>query len=203
MRLMLATSVLAVLAAAPAYAAPRNVTGFTSVEARAGTDVDVTIGGAFSVDVSGPDAERIITRVSDGKLIVEPVRGTSSRRRNAQVHVTMPRVEGLASSSGADLVARGVSGGAIALSASSGADLRVSGTCDTFSADASSGADLHAAELRCQNGNVSVSSGADARVYATGALNVDASSGGGVQALGGADIRNIELSSGGSFRNVN
>lgn len=203
MRLILATSVLAMLTAAPAYAAPRNVTGFTAVDARAGTDVVVTVGAAFSVDVSGPDAERIITRVADGKLIVEPVRGTSSRRRNAEVRVTMPRVDALASSSGADLVATGVNGGAIALSASSGADLRVSGTCDTFSADASSGADLHAAELRCQNGNVSVSSGADARVYATGALNVDASSGGGVQALGGADIRNIELSSGGSFRNVN
>lgn len=203
MRLILATSVLAVLVAAPAYAAPRNVTGFTSVEARAGTDVDVTIGGAFSVDVSGPDSERIITRVDNGKLIVEPVRGTSSRRRNAEVRVTMPRAEALAASSGADLVARGVSGGDISIAASSGADLRVSGTCGSFNADASSGADLNAAALRCESGNVSVSSGADARVYATGALNVDASSGGGVQALGGADIRNIDLSSGGSFRNVN
>lgn len=203
MRLILATSILAVLAATPAQAAPRDVTGFTSVEARAGTDVEVTVGAAFSVDVSGPDAERIITRIDDGKLIVEPVRGTSWRRRNAEVRVTMPRVDALASSSGADLVARGVNGGAISLSASSGADLRVSGTCSTFNADASSGADLHAAELRCESGNVSASSGADARVYATAALNVDASSGGGVQAFGGADIRNIDLSSGGSFRNVN
>ena len=203
MRPIFATVALAALVATPATAAPRDVTGFTAVEARAGVDVEVTVGGGFSVDVSGPDAERIVTRVSDGKLIVEPVRGTSSRRRNAEIRVTMPRVDGLAASSGADLIARGVNGGAISLSASSGADLRVSGTCDTFSADASSGADLHAAELRCQNGDVSVSSGADARVYATGALNVDASSGGGVQALGGADIRNVELSSGGSFRRVN
>lgn len=202
MRIIVASVALAALAA-PASAAPREVNGFTSVEARAGTDVEVMIGGAFSVDVSGPDADRIVTRVSDGTLIVEPMRGTHSGRRNAEIRVTMPRVEGLAASSGADLIARGVNGGAISLSVSSGADLRVSGTCATFNADASSGADLHAGELRCQDGNVSVSSGADARVYATGALNVDASSGGGVQALGGADIRNIEMSSGGSFRRVN
>lgn len=202
MRIIVASVALAALAA-PASAAPREVNGFTSVEARAGTDVEVMIGGGFSVDVSGPDADRIVTRVSDGTLIVEPMRGTHSGRRNAEIRVTMPRVEGLAASSGADLIARGVNGGAISLSVSSGADLRVSGTCATFNADASSGADLHAGELRCQDGNVSVSSGADARVYATGALNVDASSGGGVQALGGADIRNIEMSSGGSFRRVN
>lgn len=204
MKLFLATSAVALLAAGAAYAAPRDVSNFTSVEARAGTDVEVVIGSAFSVDVTGHDAERIITRVSNGTLIVEPQRGVAWRnRRDAQVRVTMPRAEGLSASSGADLVASGVNGGAINLSSSSGADLRVSGVCTSFAADASSGADLHASELHCETGNVDVSSGADARVFATGALNVDASSGGGVLAYGGASVGNIQLSSGGSFRRAN
>jgi hypothetical protein len=204
MRLFFAISAFALLAAGAAYAGPRNVSGFTAVEARAGTNVEVTIGGAFSVDVSGPDAERIITRVSGGTLIVEPRSGWSWRGpRNARIRVTMRRAEGLAASSGADLVATGVNGGAVNLTSSSGADLRVSGECATFSADASSGADLHATNLRCETGNVSVSSGADARVFASNRLNVEASSGGGVLAYGGASTGNIELSSGGSFRRAN
>lgn len=204
MKVILAASVLALAAAGSAHAETRNVSGFTKVEANAGTDVEVTIGSAFHVEVTGRDAARIQTRLSGNTLVVEPVRGWSWRGpRQANIRVTMPRVDGLSAASGADLVATGVNGGAITLESSSGADLRVSGTCATFSADASSGADLNAQNLRCENGSVDVSSGADARVHATGRLDVDASSGGGVVAYGNPGIGNIELSSGGSLRRAN
>lgn len=201
MRLILAASALVLATAGVAHADDvRNLTGFTQVSASAGTDVEVTVGGAFRVEVTGRDADRIITRVSGDTLIVEPVRGFSWRGRQANVRVSMPRAEGFSASSGSDLVATGVNGGDISLDSSSGADLRVSGTCATFTADASSGADIDARNLRCENGSVDVSSGADARVYATGRLNVDASSGGGVVAYGNPGIGNIDLSSGGSLR---
>lgn len=200
MRLILAASALVLATAGVAHAETRNLNGFTKVSASAGTDVQVTVGGGFSVEVTGRDANRIITRVSGDTLIVEPVRGFSWRGRQANVRVTMPRVDGLSASSGSDLVATGVNAGAISLDSSSGADLRVSGTCSTFTADASSGADLHAQNLRCESGSVDVSSGADARVYATGRLDVDASSGAGVVAYGNPGIGNVDLSSGGSLR---
>lgn len=201
MRLIFAASALALAAAGPAFAETRNLSGFTSVEANAGTDVEVTVGGAYSVDVSGPGADRIVTRISGRTLVVERQRGLHwGVSPRARVRVSMPRAEGLSASSGADLIVTGVNGGDIALDASSGADLRVSGRCASFTADASSGADIHAQELICENGSVEASSGADARVHATGRLNVEASSGGGVVAYGNPGIGNIDLSSGGSFR---
>ncbi len=204
MRLILMASVVLMASAGVAHAQTRNVTGFTKVEARAGTDVEVTVGSGFRVEVTGRDAARITTRVEGDTLVVEPVRGWSWRGpRNANVRVTLPRVDGLEASSGADLVATGLNAGAVTLASSSGADLRVSGTCSSFEADASSGADLHAQDLRCENGSVDVSSGADARVFATHRLDVDASSGGGVLAYGNAGIGNVSLSSGGSLRRAN
>ncbi|MGQ0531547.1 MAG: GIN domain-containing protein [Caulobacteraceae bacterium] len=201
MRLILAASVLVLAAVGAAHAAPRDASGFTKIDASAGTDVEVTVGAGFSVDVSGRDADRIVTTVSGDTLRVHPVRGWSWRGvRDARVRVTMPRVEGLSASSGADLTATGLNGGAVALSSSSGADLRVNGVCSSFTADASSGSDIHAATLRCETGSVEVSSGADAHVFASGRLDVDASSGGGVVAHGNPGIGNIELSSGGSLR---
>lgn len=200
MRLILTASALVLATAGVAHADVRDLAGFTKVDASAGTDVEVTVGSTFRVEVTGRDADRIVTRISGDTLIVEPVRGFSWRGRQANIRVTMPRVEGLSASSGADLVATGVNGGAVALDSSSGADLRVSGTCATFSADASSGADIDARQLRCESGSVDVSSGADARVFASGRLNVDASSGGGVVAYGNPGIGNIDLSSGGSLR---
>lgn len=203
MRLILAASALVLATAGAAQAETRNLTGFTKVEANAGTDVQVTVGGAFRVEVTGRDADRIITRIDGDTLVVEPVRGFSWRGREANIRVSMPRTDGLAASSGSDLIATGVNAGNIALDSSSGADLRVSGTCGTFTADASSGADLDAHDLRCENGSVDVSSGADARVYASARLNVDASSGAGVVAYGNPGIGNVDLSSGGSLRRAN
>lgn len=200
MKLILAASALVLATAGVAHAEVRNLAGFTKVDANAGTDVQVTVGGAFRVEVTGRDADRIVTRVQGDTLIVEPVRGFSWRGRQANIRVSMPRVDSLSASSGADLVATGVNGGSIALDSSSGADLRVSGTCATFTADASSGSDIDARQLRCESGSVDVSSGADARVYASGRLDVDASSGGGVVAYGNPGIGNIDLSSGGSLR---
>ena len=201
MRLILAGCVLAIASAGAAFAAPRDVSGFTEVAANAGVDVAVTVGPGFSVDVSGPGADRVVTRISGRTLIVEYRNNWFwGPRPRAAVRVTMPRVEGLSAASGANLVATGVNGGDIALESSSGADLRVSGRCASFTADASSGADIHAQGLRCESGSVEASSGADARVFASGRLDVEASSGGGVIAHGNPGIGNISLSSGGSLR---
>lgn len=201
---ILAPAILALALAVPANASAetRNLSGFTRVSANAGTDVEVSVGPRFSVEVTGRDAHRITTRVSGNELIVEPARSGwfSPPIRDAHVRVTMPTVEGLEASSGADLVATGLDSASISLDSSSGADLRASGRCGTFTADASSGSDIHAQELRCENGSVDVSSGADARIFASGRLNVDASSGGGVVAYGNPGIGNIDLSSGGSLR---
>jgi hypothetical protein len=204
MRLILAGCALAIAASGVALAAPRDLSDFTKVSASAGTDVTVTVGRDFSVDVSGPGADRIITRVRGDTLHVERRSswwnwGGSAR---AEVRVTMPRVDGLSASSGADLVASGVDATDIELSSSSGADLRVSGRCANFTADASSGADLYAQDLRCESGSVDASSGSDARVFASSRLDVDASSGGGVLAYGNPGIGDVDLSSGGSFRRV-
>jgi hypothetical protein len=198
---ILAVSTIALMFGGVAHAEPRAHRDFTRVAASAGTDVEISIGGDFSVDVSGRDAQRIVTRVVNGTLVVEPVRGWSWRgHRDALVRVSMPRVEGLDASSGAEIRTRGVNGGAVSLEASSGAELEVAGACGTFDADASSGSRIAAAELRCESGRVEVSSGANAHVYASNRLDVDASSGGNVVAHGNPGIGDIDLSSGGSLR---
>lgn len=202
MKAVFAAGVAVLALVGTASAEQRQLSGFTRVAANAGTDVEVIVGPSFSVDVTGRDADRVVTRVSGDQLIVEPVRGNWFQRgpRDARVRVTMPRIEALSASSGADLTATGVDSANIELDSSSGADLRVSGRCGTFTADASSGSDIHAQNLRCENGSVDVSSGADAKVFATGRLNVDASSGGGVVAYGNPGLGDVETSSGGSVR---
>lgn len=201
MRLILAGCAFAMAVAGPAFAEQRALSGFTKVSANAGTDVIVTIGSGFSVDVTGPGAARVVTRLSGDTLIIGRRSGFSwGASPRAEIRVTMPRVDGLSAASGADLIATNVNADNIVLDSSSGADLRVSGRCATFTADASSGSDIYAEALRCENGSVDASSGADARVFATGRLDVNASSGGGVIVHGNPGIGDVDLSSGGSMR---
>lgn len=201
MKILMSSAAVLALLASPAFAETRPLTGFTKISASAGTRVDVAVGGEFRVDVEGRDAGRIVTRVANGTLIVEPVRGWSWRGpRQAIVRVSMPSVQGLDASSGAAIDARGVAGGAIELDASSGASIDIAGACAAFQAAASSGASIDAQAMQCESGSVDVSSGASARVFARGRLNVDASSGGDVEAYGDPGIGDISLSSGGSLR---
>lgn len=202
MRFLIATVAVIALLPSAASAELRPLSGFTKVSASAGTHVEVQVGPGFNVSVEGRDADRVVTRVANGTLIVEPVRtiGFSWRgRRDAVVRVSMPAVEGLDASSGAHIEAQGVAASELALDASSGASIEAAGTCGNFTADASSGANIDAAALQCQTGSVDVSSGAQAHIYASGRLNVDASSGGDVIASGAPQIGDISLSSGGSL----
>lgn len=201
MKIVLALSVAALSFTGVAAAETRPLSGFTRVSASAGTDVEVTVGDTFQVEVTGRDAARIVTRVSGDQLFVHPVRGFSWRApRDVEIRVTMPRIEGLSVSSGADLTATGINSESVSLDASSGADLRVSGRCGSVSASASSGSDIHAEALRCESGSADVSSGADIRVFASGRLDADASSGGGVIVHGNPGLGDVDLSSGGSVR---
>lgn len=200
MKTLIAVSAFTLGLCGAAAAETRQLSDFTRVSAQAGTQVDVTIGANFSVEVTGPDAARIETRVLGGELSVRPLRDRWHwGRRDARVLVTMPRVEGLEASSGAHLTARGVAAGDLDLEASSGAGLEVAGACGDLTAAASSGAVVGAADLRCESGAVEASSGARASVNVSGRLSVDASSGGDVYASGDPVMGDISLSSGGSL----
>jgi len=200
MKRLIVPAILALAMAAPAAAEVRNLSGFTKVDASAGTDVTVVVGAAFRVEVTGPGADRIQTNVQGDTLHVRPTPGFHwGRRPPAEIRVTMPSVSGLSASSGADLDATGLNGGDVSLDSSSGADLEAAGTCRALNASASSGADINARRLVCESGSADVSSGADIVLHITGTLNVDASSGGDVTAVGDPRIGDISLSSGGSL----
>jgi Putative auto-transporter adhesin, head GIN domain len=192
---------LLALSSGVAGADTRSLADFTSVSASGGTRVELAIGPAFSVEVEGRDADRIITRVAAGRLVIEPVRDWRwGGRRDALVRVAMPSLAGLDVSSGARLNASGVDAEALALDASSGAQLKITGLCRAFSAEASSGAHIDARALQCASGGIDASSGANVAVFVTGRLDVEASSGAQITTNENAEIGEISLSSGGSLR---
>jgi hypothetical protein len=204
MRKLLAATALNAALASPAFAETQtfDVKGFMRVSASAGTSVDVTVGGDYSVvaESTPRGLERLRVELVGDELQIGRKHRTMSwgRSDEVRVRVTMPSIAGLEVSSGADLNAAGIDAAGLDLDASSGGSLDAAGRCDALNVDVSSGGSIDAETLLCRTANASASSGGSADIYASESINGDASSGGSIDVAGSPKNVSKDTSSGGS-----
>ncbi len=185
-----AASVLAaLLVATPAHPETRSLSGFNAVQAQDNIVVEVRIGQQFAVEVTGPEANRIVTRIERNQLRVyernRPWFGPD-RRVNALVRVTMPAVSSLAAAKGATLTAFDISANDMSLAAAMGGELRVNGSCQSVDVAAAMGGVVRAQDFHCVTADISAAMGGEARVFATRSFDATAAMGGSVNIAGGA-----------------
>lgn len=202
-RLLIATAMSAVLAT-PAFAETKSfdLAGFTRVSASAGTTVNVTVGGDYSVvaESSGEGLDRLRVEVKGDQLEIGRRHRTMSWGRGTRVvvNVTLPALSGLDVSSGASLEASGVDASDFEIGASSGGDLEVTGRCNALTVDVSSGGSIDARGLECRTAVADASSGGSADIFASESVTGDASSGGSIDVYGQPKKISKDTSSGGS-----
>lgn len=198
--ILIATAALVAIAGV-ASAETRSLNGFTGVSASDRIQVEVATGEGYRVDVTGLDADKVSTRIDDGTLVIRrtnrPLWG-GTPPIDATVRITMPHVENLASSRGAELTATNINAQDMSLAAAMGGELSVSGTCTTLDAAVSMGGTIRAQDFQCQNANIAASMGGDARVFASNSFDAAASMGGSVNVAGGGRGDDIATSMGGS-----
>lgn len=191
---------------------------FTEIKAANGLDVFITQDDSYSVRVEADEnlLELIRTEVEGSTLHIyteKNIRVSTSKK----VYVSLPVIEKIMASSGADIVTengslsvkdigvKASSGSSIKLDVdaneihsdcSSGADILLRGTAKTLYAEASSGSDIEAKELETESCEVRVSSGADVAVNTKKSLTAKASSGGSVKYKGNPEVVSQEKSSG-------
>lgn len=201
MRTQILTAAAFIALAGVASAEIRNVSNFTGVSASDRIRVEVTTGDSYRVVVTGSDADKVATRLNDDTLVIRranrPFWG-GTPPIDATVRVTMPRVDSLASSRGAELIATNINAEAMSLAAAMGGELRVTGACTTLNAAVSMGGTIRAEDFRCHDADVAASMGGDARVFASNRFDAAASMGGAVNVAGGGAGGDIATSMGGS-----
>ncbi|MEZ5971291.1 MAG: DUF2807 domain-containing protein [Hyphomonadaceae bacterium] len=184
-----------------ANAETRQVSNFTGVSAADRIRVEVSIGETYHVEVLGSDADNVTTRLDDETLVIRrthrPFWG-GTPPIDATVRVTMPAVDGLASSRGAELTAANISATHMSLAASTGGELRVTGSCTHLDAAATMGGSIRAEGLECSDGDLAASMGGDARVFVSNHYDASASMGGSIDVSGGGRSGDIATSMGGS-----
>lgn len=204
MKRLLLASIVATALATPAFAETKtyDLAGFTRVSAAAGVEVDISVGGDYSVradsTVEGLDRLRI-ELVGDELRIGRKHRTMNWGRGNrVTVNVTTPALSAIDVSSGASVDAHGVDAGAFAMDVSSGGSLDITGKCDALTVDVSSGGNISARGLLCRSAVADASSGGNADIFASESVMGDASSGGNIDVYGTPPQVSKDTSSGGS-----
>lgn len=225
MKHLIAPLLIAVALAGPAAAETRSLSGFQAVDAEDRLTVTIAIGDGYAVDVTGSDADRIRTHVDGRTLYIEderrPLFGRSPRL-DAHVRVTMPAIEGVSASRGAQLTvnltgalcddfsaAASMGGSAgvqnaqcddVSSAASMGGEVRIAGTCRTHDVSASMGGYVRASDMQCATVDASASMGGDISAYASQSYDASASMGGAINVAGGASASDTSSIMGGSVR---
>lgn len=174
---------------------------FTQIDASI-VRLEVTVGPAQSVSIVAErgDLDDLDVYVRGGELNIEPKRRINfGRNKRFAATITVPSLEGLDLSAGADAHVTGVDADEFMVDLSSGAQAEITGSCRELEVDISSGARIRARNFICAEAIADASSGATGDIHASEAVNADASSGGRLRVYGGPTRVRVDTSSGGDI----
>lgn len=193
---------------------------FTKIKVSTGLDLYITQGATTEIIVEADEnlQDIIITEINNGVLKIYSEKNIW-RAKARKVYVTLETLEGLSATSGSDIYSQktlqvndlavsATSGANIRIdldansvtsSATSGADIEITGIANNHTSSATSGASIDAYNLRSKNVTVKVSSGADINIYASESIAAKATSGGDIDFKGSPKSVTKKSSSGGSI----
>ena len=165
-----------------------DFSNFSSIEAAGVFDIEIAVGGDYSIELSGPEKElsRVTVTEEDGVLILDQSRKKDGRgnREGVDVTISMPSLKGLVISGVAEVEAEGIDAESFKVSLSGVGDVELEGTCGSLSAKLSGVGDLDAQDLSCRDVSVKVSGVGEATVTATESVDADVSGMGSIEVYG-------------------
>lgn len=181
-----------------------DLTGFDSINAGGGYQLVVTVGETWSVNIEGDadDFDRLKAEVDGDELSLRQRTRLFQRNRGLDltVRVTMPAVEALDFHRGIASHVSGIASDSLSVEVSTGAEVRLSGTCGRLDLDLSTGGVLSARDLVCQSVDIDSSTGGEARVFASDRAEASASTGAAIRIFGQPAERQTRASMGGEIR---
>lgn len=192
---------------------------FTGIEVSTGLDLYITQGSKNTITVEADENlhDIIITEVENGILKVYSEKSIW-KAKSRKIYVTIKTLASLKATSGSDIYGQDIIKTAeISISATSGADIRVSidaqsietsatsgagirisGIAVNHASSATSGSSIDAYELKSKNVLAKATSGADINIYASERLEAKATSGGDIDFKGNPKKIDKKSTSGGS-----
>lgn len=165
----------------------RSVPEFVAVELAGTLEVEVTVGKAASVVVSGERdlLSRVTTTVKNGTLVID-TKNDHERHRNSHLKatVTMPELKKASLSGTGTVHVDGVAAPSLELDLSGTGSLIVAGTTDSLRASLRGTGEIKAKQLAAKDAAVELSGTGSATLYASQSLDARVSGTGSVSVHG-------------------
>lgn len=152
-----------------------DLTGFDAIDISGVYDVEVKVGGSYSIRLEGREKEMDYAEVElDGDTLELGQRKKKwgwGNRKSVDAYITLPSLNALDVSGVTDADVENIDADTFELDVSGVADVNLSGTCDELDADISGVSDVNARELKCKSGDVDLSGVGDLEVYTSEAID--------------------------------
>jgi hypothetical protein len=199
----------------------RNLSSFSEISVSEAIEVELVKGSSekAEVEVTGTDAENVLTEVSGDRLKVHMASG-NWKNVNAFVRVTYKELEEInVSSAGSISTETAISSdrmemdvssaakadlifnvGQMELDVSSAGNFSAEGTVDEIEIDVSSAGSVSAYDLECKIADLSTSSAGSIKITVTDQIDARSSRGGSIRYKGNPEKERVSSSSGGSVK---
>jgi len=153
-----------------------EVQDFSAIEISGAYELDVAVGGDYSVMLEGPSDEmaRALLTVEDGALVLASKKHRGDRD-GVKATVTMPALDRLSVSGVVDADIRGVDSGGFKMNLSGVGEVDIQGRCNSLYARVSGVGELDAKSFECASADVSLSGMGEASVYARDRVKAEVS----------------------------
>jgi hypothetical protein len=163
---------------------------FKAVAVAGSTDAVITVGGAQSIVLRGPQKLVDATEVSlkDGVLLIKRSKASwgwdSGYKEGVTAHINAPTLNAYAVSGSGHATITGIKAAEFGIAISGSGNVKTAGQCQALTSTISGSGDIDAAGLHCSSAKVAVSGSGDAKVYASQAVTVSVAGSGDVTVLG-------------------
>jgi len=178
----------------------RNVEEFDSIDASGAFKIYATIGDKHSLSVTADDnlLRYIVTKVRNGKLLLDTKRDLSPRR-DIVITITVKNIKQIEASGACEIFVENINNDFLEIDMSGASDIKLQGSSDKFSVYLSGAGNVDAKNLIAKKVKISLSGASDAVVHATESLDAEVSGVGSVDYYGDPDKVVTDVSGVGSI----
>lgn len=166
-----------------------DFTGFEKIEISGVFELDVRVGGDFSIELSGREREmeRVEVKMKGETLVLGSKKRSgwgNNNKKAVKARITMPKLTNIDVSGVVDGYVQDIDSEKFEVDLSGVGDLDLNGKCGALEANVSGVGDLDAKSLRCEIVEIRLSGVGDADVYASDAVDAKVSGVGGIDIYG-------------------
>ncbi len=170
----------------------RDVKDFTVISVKNSTDIDITIGDKFSVELEAEDnlLEIIETEVVRGELRITTAEGYNVRsRKGSRLTITMPNLEGIEISGSSDLRAQGVDSDELTIDITGSGDIELTGKAKEVEIEIRGSGDIDARDFHAVTVEIDIRGSGDVDISVEEHLWVNISGSGDITYYGDPKVK--------------